>query len=140
MFKSQKYTWKNNFMQIVAGQTQVTTQKGAQQMFSESFKDFYDQLLLSYKADITDFLQSPVVLQQFSTHENYDEIESLYVKSPKLEEYKKQIDLMKDPVPGFERHVKGKRNSILDNKIEKQLFQEFKAAIRSNLTTMKNRV
>merc|ERR1719410_2926161 len=101
MFKAQKETWKENFFQIVDGQSSVTTRKGALQIFGDVYNSLTSKLLTAQRTTVRQFLCSPEVLAQFDTNTVYDELERLYVKSPKLCEYTKQMDYMKDPVPYF---------------------------------------
>jgi len=139
-FICQKAYWKNNFMQIVDGQTDVTTKKGAQQMFSDCFKDLADELTSKFKIRITDFLKSSPVLDAFNTNKVYDYMEQMYIKDPKANEYTKQIQFMKDPFPKFEAEVDRRRVDIIDDKISNELIGEYKTALRNNLRAFRNRV
>ena len=62
-------------MQIIDGQTSVTTKKGAQQMFSDCYKSFTEELASSFKTQVAEFLKSKQVLESFDTDKVYDYME-----------------------------------------------------------------
>ena len=60
-------------------------------------------------------------------------MEDIYIKFPKKEEYRKQIDFMKNPVKFFKEEAKSLRKVYIDEKIEIVLFEDYKRKLKKNL-------
>ena len=62
------------------------------------------------------------------------------IKNPKLSEYDKQINFMKNPIPEFIDFIENRRINVIDSHIENDLFVKYQDQAMKNLIILKRRV
>lgn len=61
------------------------------------------------------------------------------IKNPKLSEYDKQINFMKNPIPEFIQFIENRRKEVIDSHIKENLFAKYREQTTKNLRVLKKR-